>query len=317
VNKNKLVIVFVLYILVIELVLGCDRVNYNEKKEEIETTTFAIEEETDTVQESGRNQAESETTTSSAANTIKTERLENSIQQTTQLVSNPNTSQIGEQKKDTISTTAKSITEESKADVTETQITTVEKTTIRSEKIESTTNPTSNMPTTSAPTNKPTPTTTPSPTPTPEFYNRVDTATFIQQAFAEVNRMRAEVGEEPVVMAPKLVQDYTMLRAEEEGAEGSAFHFNHIRPNGEFALDYLQYLFYDGALDKIAISENISTVGIMEPYSQNGDGMVLSFQESIDHYNNIISPDAGSVAIGYYYNEKVWLPYIVLIFLEK
>ncbi len=108
-----------------------------------------------------------------------------------------------------------------------------------------------------------------------------------------------------------------MLRAKEEGAEGSAFHFNHIRPNGEFALDYLQYLFYDGALDKIAISENISTVGIMEPYSQNGDGMVLSFQESIDHYNNIISPDAGSVAIGYYYNEKVWLPYIVLIFLEK
>ncbi len=55
----------------------------------------------------------------------------------------------------------------------------------------------------------------------------------------------------------------------------------------------------------------------MEPYSQNGDGMVRSFQESIDHYNNIVSENAGSVGIGYYYNENVWLPYIVLIFLEK
>jgi uncharacterized protein YkwD len=55
----------------------------------------------------------------------------------------------------------------------------------------------------------------------------------------------------------------------------------------------------------------------MEPYSQNGDGMVRSFQESIDHYNNIVSENAGFVGIGYYYNEKAWLPYIVLIFLEK
>ncbi|MDD4683535.1 MAG: CAP domain-containing protein, partial [Eubacteriales bacterium] len=132
-----------------------------------------------------------------------------------------------------------------------------------------------------------------------------------------VNRMRAEVGQDPVTMAPKLIQDYAMLRAKEEGAEGSAFHFDHKRPNGEFSLDYLQYQYYDGKIDKIAISENISTVGVMEPYSQNGDGMVRSFQESIDHYNNIVSENAGSVGIGYYYNENVWLPYIVLIFLEK
>lgn len=318
-TKNKLAIVLVISIVVNGLVLGCGRVDSSQNYDEIATTTFAIVETTDTTHEPDQKHSETECTPSVDKNTLKIESLEESSQQTVQPASNSDMIEISEQNQVTTRTTAITSTDQSKSDGTETITKIVEKTTTQSQKAESTTKPTSDVPVTSTKTDKPTPTSAPPPTPTaaPEFYNRVDSATFVQQAFTEVNRMRTEVGQDPVTMAPKLIQDYSMLRAKEEGTEGSAFHFDHQRPNGEMALDYPFQLWVDGKVDKLAISENISTVGIMEPYSQNGDGMARSFQESPGHYNNIVSPEAGSVGIGYYYNEDVWLPYIVLIFLEK
>lgn len=316
-TKNKLAIVLVISILVNGLVLSCGRADKAVFLDEIETTTFAIAETTDTIQESSQKQSETKVSISTATNSLKTERLEGSSQQTMQTVSNTAITETGEQNSETNSTTVKTITEESKANVTEPKTTNVENATTIPAITETTTKKTTTVLTARSTTEEPVQTTVMTPTPAPEFYNRVDTATFIQQAFAEVNRMRAEVGEDPVSMAPNLIQDYAMLRAKEEGSEGSAFHFDHQRPNGEMALDYPFQLWIDGKVDQVAISENISTVGVMEPYSQYGDGMVRSFQESTGHYNNIVSPDAGSVGIGYYYNEEVWLPYIVLIFLEK
>lgn len=316
-NNNKLAMVLVLSILVNGIVLSCGRVDNTANLDEIETTTFAIEEMIDINHESDQEHFETEITQSVDKNTIEIESLEEGSQQTMQPAINSDINETGEQDKETISTTIKTNTEKSKIDVTDPQ-TTIEKTTTQSVKIESTTKPTSDMPTTSA-TNKQSPTIAPSPTPTvvPEFYNRVDTASFIQQAFAEVNRMRAEAGQDPVVMALILIQDYAMLRAKEEGQDETGLNFDHIRPNGEGALDYLDQLFYDGSIDKQAISENITTVAALSSYSHYGDGMVRKFQSSTSHYNSIISPDAGFVGIGYYYNEKAWLPYIVLIFLEK
>jgi uncharacterized protein YkwD len=317
VNNNKLAMVLVLSILVNGIVLSCGRVDNTANLDEIETTTFAIEEMIDINHESDQEYYETEITQSVDKNTIEIESLEEGSQQTMQPAINSDINETGEQDKETISTTIKTNTEKSKIDVTDPQ-TTIEKTTTQSVKIESTTKPTSDMPTTSA-TNKQSPTIAPSPTPTvvPEFYNRVDTASFIQQAFAEVNRMRAEAGQDPVVMALILIQDYAMLRAKEEGQDETGLNFDHIRPNGEGALDYLDQLFYDGSIDKQAISENITTVAALSSYSHYGDGMVRKFQSSVSHYNSIISPDAGFVGIGYYYNEHAWLPYIVLIFLEK
>lgn len=316
-NNNKLAMVLVLSILVNGIVLSCGRVDNTANLDEIETTTFAIEEMIDINHESDQEYYETEITQSVDKNTIEIESLEEGSQQTMQPAINSDINETGEQDKETISTTIKTNTEKSKIDVTDPQ-TTIEKTTTQSVKIESTTKPTSDMPTTSA-TNKQSPTIAPSPTPTvvPEFYNRVDTASFIQQAFAEVNRMRAEAGQDPVVMALILIQDYAMLRAKEEGQDETGLNFDHIRPNGEGALDYLDQLFYDGSIDKQAISENITTVAALSSYSHYGDGMVRKFQSSVSHYNSIISPDAGFVGIGYYYNEHAWLPYIVLIFLEK
>jgi len=318
-TKNKLAIALVISILVNGLVLGCGRVDRSLNYDEIETTTFDIDEPIDASHYSDQKHSKTEITPSADKNTMKIESLEESSQQTTSPTSSSDITETDEQIEEIIRTTVITSTDQSRSDGTETTTKTIEKTTIQSKKAESTTKPTSDVQATTTTTINPSPTTAPPPIPTafPEFYNRVDSAAFVQQAFTEVNRMRAEVGQDPVSMAPKLVQDYAMLRAKEEGAEGSAFHFDHQRPNGEFALDYLQYLFYDGVLEKIAISENISTVGVMDPYSQYGDGMARSFQESPAHYDNIVSPDAGSVAIGYYYNEVVWLPYIVLIFLEK
>ncbi|NCC74535.1 MAG: CAP domain-containing protein [Sphingobacteriia bacterium] len=318
-TKNKLAIVLVISILVNGLVLGCGRVDKATNLDEIETTTFAIVETTYTTPESSQKYSETEISPSADKITMKIESLEEISQQTTPPNNNSDITETGEQNEKTTRVIAITSTDQSKSDETETTIKTIEKTTTQSEKAETTTKHTSDVPVTSTKTDKPTPTSAQPPTPTvaPEFYNRVNSTTFVQQAFTEVNRMRAEVGQDPVTMAPKLIQDYAMLRAKEEGAEGSAFHFDHQRPNGEMALDYPFQLWVDGKADKIAISENISTVGIMEPYSQNGDGMVRSFHESPGHYNNIVSPEAGSVGIGYYYNENVWLPYIVLIFLEK
>ena len=318
-TKDKLAIALVISILANGFVLGCGRVDSTANLDDIETSTFAIVETTDTTHEPDQKHSETESTPSVDKNTLKIESLEESSQQTVQPTSNSDMIEISEQNQVTTRTTAITSTDQSKSDGTETIIKTVEKTTTQSPKAESTTKPTSDAPVTSTKTDKPTPTSAPPPTPTaaPEFNNRVDSATFVQQAFTEVNRMRAEVGEEPVVMAPKLVQDYTMLRAEEEGQDETGFNFDHTRPNGEGALDYLQYLFYDGVLEKIAISENITTVAALSSYSHYGDGMVRKFQSSVSHYNSIISPAAGFVGIGYYYNDKAWLPYIVLIFLEK
>jgi uncharacterized protein YkwD len=318
-TKNKLAIMLVISILVNGLVLGCGRVDKATNLDEIETTTFARMEATDIYHEPSQKHSEPKVTPSDDKNTKMIESLEESSQLTTPAINSSDIAETSEQNEETTRAIAITSTDQSKSDETETTIKTIEKTTTQSEKAELLTKPTSDVQATTTTTINPSPTTAPPPTPTafPEFYNRVNSTTFVQQAFTEVNRMRAEVGQDPVTMAPKLIQDYAMLRAKEEGTEGSAFHFDHKRPNGEFALDYLQYQYYDGKIDKIAISENISTVGVMEPYSHNGDGMVRSFQESIDHYNNIVSENAGFVGIGYYYNENVWLPYIVLIFLEK
>jgi uncharacterized protein YkwD len=316
-TKDKLAIALVISILVNGLVLGCGRVDKATNLDEIETTTFARMEATDIYHEPS--QKHTEISPSADKITMKIESLEESSQQTTSPTSSSAITETDEQIEEIIRTTVITSTDQSRSDGTETTTKNIEKTTTQSEKAEIITKPTSDVQATTTTTISPSPTTAPPSTPTAflEFYNRVDSASFVQQAFTEVNRMRAEVGQDPVVMAPKLVQDYAMLRAKEEGAEGSAFHFDHQRPNGEMALDYPFQLWVDGKVDKIAISENISTVGIMEPYSQNGDGMARSFQESPGHYNNIVSPEAGSVGIGYYYNEDVWLPYIVLIFLEK
>jgi uncharacterized protein YkwD len=318
-NKNKLAIVLVISILVNGLVLGCGRSDKATNHDEIETTTFAIAETTNTTHEYSHKHSETEISPSADKITMKIESMEESSQQTTSPTSSSDITETDEQIEEIIRTTVITSTDQSRSDGTETTTKNIEKTTTQSDKAEIITKPTSDVQATTTTSISPSPTTAPPPTPTafPEFYNRVDSAAFVQQAFAEVNRMRAEVGQDPVTMAPKLVQDYAMLRAKEEGAEGSAFHFDHQRPNGEMALDYPFQLWVDGRVDKVAISENISTVGIMEPYSQNGDGMARSFQESPGHYNNIVSPEAGSVGIGYYYNEDVWLPYIVLIFLEK
>jgi hypothetical protein len=317
--KNKRAIILVISILVNGLVLGCGRSDRSLNYDEIETTTFTIDELIDASHYSDQKHSETEISPSADKNTMKIESLKYSSQQTTQPASVSDIAKTGEQKEETTSTTVKANTEESKVDVTEIKTTTTEKTTPLSEKIESMTKPSSGLPTTQVTINNPTPTTAPSPTPTaaPEFYNRVDPAVFVQQAFTEVNRMRAEVGQDPVTMAPKLVQDYTMLRAKEEGQDETGFNFDHIRPNGEWALDYLDKLYYGGSIDKQAISENISSVAALSSYSHYGDGMVRKIQSSTSHYNSIISPDAGFVGIGYYYNEKAWLPYIVLIFLEK
>jgi uncharacterized protein YkwD len=319
VNKNKLAIVLVISILVNGLVLGCGRVDNTVNLDEIETTTFAIIETTDINHESDQKHFETEITLSPEKNTIMIESLEESFQQAMQPASNSDINETSEQNKKTTSSTVKASTEQSKSDVTETTTKTIEKTTTQSDKAESTTKITSDVPATTTATDKPTPATAPppTPTPTPEFYNRVDPASFIQQAFAEVNRMRAEAGQDPVVMASILIQDYAMLRAKEEGQDETGLNFDHIRPNGEGALDYLDQLFYDGSIDKQAISENITTVAALSSYSHYGDGMVRKFQSSVSHYNSIISPDAGFVGIGYYYNENAWLPYIVLIFQEK
>lgn len=318
-NKNKLAIVLVISILVNGLVLGCGRSDKATNYDEIETTTFAIDELIDSSHYSDQKHSKTENSPSADKNTLKIESLEESSQQTTSPTCSSDITETDEQIEEIIRTSVITSTDQSRSDGTETTTKTIMTTTTQSEKVEIITKPISDVQATTTTTDKPTPTTVPPPTPTafPEFYNRVDSAAFVQQAFTEVNRMRAEVGQDPVVMAPKLVQDYAMLRAKEEGGEGSVFHFDHQRPNGEMALDYPFQLWVDGRVDKVAISENISTVGIMEPYSQNGDGMARSFQESPGHYNNIVSPQAGSVGIGYYYNEDVWLPYIVLIFLEK
>jgi uncharacterized protein YkwD len=318
-TKNKLAIVLVISILVNGLVLGCGRVDHSLNYDEIETTTFAIDELIDASHFSDQKHSETEISPSTDKITMKIEILEERSKQTTPSNNNSDITETGEQNEEIIRTTVITSTDQSRSDGTETTTKTIEKTTIQSKKAELITKPTSDVQATTTTTINPSPTTAPPPTPTaaPEFYNRVDSATFVQQAFTEVNRMLAEVGQDPVTMAPNLIQDYAMLRAKEEGAEGSAFHFDHQRPNGEMALDYPFQLWVDGRVDKVAISENISTVGIMEPYSQNGDGMTRSFQESPGHYNNIVSPEAGAVGIGYYYNEDVWLPYIVLIFLEK
>jgi uncharacterized protein YkwD len=276
-------------------------------------------EATDIYHEPSQKHSEPKVTPSDDKNSMKIESLEKSSQQITSPTSSSDITETDEQIEEIIRTTVITSTDQSKSDETETTIKTIEKTTTQSEKAETTTKHTSDVPVTSTKTDKPTPTSAQPPTPTvaPEFYNRVNSATFVQQAFTEVNRMRAEVGQDPVTMAPKLIQDYAMLRAKEEGQDETGFIFDHIRPNGEGALDYLQYLFYDGALEKIAISENITTVSALSSYSHYGDGMVRKFQSSTSHYNSIISPEAGFVGIGYYYNEKAWLPYIVLIFLEK
>jgi uncharacterized protein YkwD len=318
-TKNKLAIALAIPILVNGLVLGCDRLDNTANYDEIETTTFAIVETTDINHETDQKHSEAEISPSVDKITMKIESLEEISQQTKQPASVSDIAKTGEQKEETTSTTVKANTEESKVDVTEIKTTTTEKTTPLSEKIESMTKPSSGLPTTQVTINNPTPTTAPSPTPTaaPEFYNRVDPVVFVKQAFTEINRMRAELGRDPVTMAPKLVQDYAMLRAKEEGQDETGLNFDHIRPNGEWALDYLDQLYYDGSIDKQAISENISSVAALSSYSHYGDGMVRKFQSSASHYNSIISPDAGFVGIGYYYNEKAWLPYIVLIFLEK
>jgi len=317
-TKDKLAIIIVISILANGLVLGCGRVDSSLNYDEIETTTLAIIEATDIRHQSSCDHSENKISPSADKIIIKIESLEEICQQTTPPINNSDITETGEQNEETTRTTVMTSTDQSRSDGTETT-TTIEKTTIQSKKAELLTKPTSDVQATTTTTINPTPTSAPPPTPTafPEFYNRVNSAAFVQQAFTEVNRMRAEVGQDPVSMAPKLVQDYAMLRAKEEGQDEAGLNFDHIRPNGEGALDYLDQLFYDGSIDKQAISENITTVAALSSYSHYGDGMVRKFQSSVSHYNSIISPDAGFVGIGYYYNEHAWLPYIVLIFLEK
>lgn len=171
-----------------------------------------------------------------------------------------------------------------------------------------TTQATTTAPTTTAATEAPTETTL------PLHYNKVDTALFVQQSFAEVNKMRAEVGAAPVVMAPQIVQDYAMLRAREEGENWSwVNHIDHVRPNGEFALIELSNLAYTGAINQ-PLFENVAAAG---DWRYTGTEMTRDFQLSEGHYRTFIDTRAGSVAIGYYYNEKQWKAFQIVIFLEK
>ena len=167
--------------------------------------------------------------------------------------------------------------------------------------------------TTAAPTTQET-TEAPTETTLPLHYNKVDTALFVQQSFAEVNKMRAEVGAAPVVMAPQIVQDYAMLRAREEGENWSWVNdTDHQRPNGEWAMEELDRLYYAGTI-KYPLSENGASADL---WRYTGAEMTRDYVESAGHYNNIIDTRAGSVAIGYYYNEKLWVAFQIIIFLEK
>lgn len=170
---------------------------------------------------------------------------------------------------------------------------------------------------TTAPTTAPTTAaTTAAPTPVPPPPSgKLDTATFVAQAFAEVNAMRAEVGASPVVMSPQLVQDYAMLRAKEEADQYAATGtIDHRRPDGSSAMDYLDYLWFDGTLEKAATAENVS--GSTRSNS-SGVSLVRFLQDSPNHYKTIIAERAGSVAIGYAYNETTTQHLLILIFLEK
>jgi uncharacterized protein YkwD len=214
--------------------------------------------------------------------------------------------------------------------------TTTETTVKQTEPKPTTTKPTTAPTTTVAPTTQPTtaattvPTTAPTtaattaaPTPVlPTPSGKNDTATFVAQAFAEVNVMRSEVGASPVVMSPQLVQDFAMLRAKEEAdqyaAEGTMDHF---RPNGEGALQHLHRLYFDGTLEKGATAENLTrrtdSTGYFGKEYVSGTQMIRGFQQSPNHYKTIIADRAGSVAIGYAYDESSYSHFAVLIFLER
>lgn len=287
-KKSLLVLVTVVILSASLFVLGCSRGRMQNTTETLDmslsiTTSAPTPAPTTTTKETTSVQ----TTTKSATTQAPTTQEATTVAPTT-----------------TKPTTAATTTRPTTAKPTTQEATTAAPTTTQAP----TTQATTTAPTTQEATEAPTETTL------PLHYNKVDTATFVQQSFAEVNKMRAEVGAAPVVMAPQIVQDYAMLRAREEGENWSWVNeIDHYRPDGEGSLTYLFPFYYDGLINR-PLTENVARVGT-ERY--NGTDMTRDFIESTGHYNNIIDTRAGSVGIGYYYNEKLWKPFIILIFLEK
>lgn len=271
------------------------------KKVELETSkTTPTTVPTPTPKASETSRANLETTQTAKVTTATTEKASSEVTTTTVRETTVKQPAATETARPTTATTTRPTT----AKPTTQEATTAAPTTTQAP----TTQATTTAPTTTAATEAPTETTL------PLHYNKVDTALFVQQSFAEVNKMRAEVGAAPVVMAPQIVQDYAMLRAREEGENWSWVNeIDHYRPDGEGSMSYLNRLGFDGIIN-FPLSENVTRNG---PDSYTGTSMTRDFEWSAGHYNNIVTTKAGSVAIGYYYNEKLWRSFQIIIFLEK
>lgn len=266
-----------------------------------------------------RNESQTTTETLQQLDTVETsstqEATKTAISSTNTVVTATKETTVKKPEPTTVATTTEATVKPTEPKPTTTKPTTTKPTTAPTTTVAPTTQPTTAA--TTAPTTAPTtaaPTAAPTPVPPPPS-GKLDTATFVAQAFAEVNLMRAEVGASPVVMSPQLAQDFAMLRAREEADQDAATGtFDHFRPNGEGATVYLIHLFYDGVLEKAPTAENIACGS---GSNNSGASLARFLQSSPNHYKTIIAERAGSVAIGYAYETKTDCHFLILIFLER
>lgn len=230
--------------------------------------------------------------------------------ETLQQLDTVETSSTQEATKTAISSTSTVVTATKETTVKRTEPTTVATTT------ETTVKPTEPKPTTTKPTTAPTTTATTQATAKPTSASlpadgKLDSTTFVTQAFTEVNKMRAEVGAKPIAMLPQLVQDYAMLRAKEESDQyASTGAIDNRRPDGTLAMDYIEHLMSIGTLQNAAKAELIShKVG----NNVNGISLVRKLQSAPSLYEAIITEDLDSVAIGYAFDETTGRHFIVII----
>lgn len=109
---------------------------------------------------------------------------------------------------------------------------------------------------------------------------------YCEEVLKLVNQVRAEVGVAPLVM------DYSMQKASDVRGKELATLFDHTRPNGSMCFTALD----EAGISYMAAGENIA-------WGQRTPEEVMdSWINSEGHYQNIINPSYGRIAISCYYD---------------
>lgn len=133
----------------------------------------------------------------------------------------------------------------------------------------------------------------------PTRAERPDAATWAQlnTAIATTNRLRAEVGQPPLALDENLAA-YAAVRAKE-----SATLFEHVRPNGQSALEPTLFVGYG------SVGENLAAGYASPEYT-----VATQWRNSPGHYRNIIQSKFNRIGMGYHHANDPYRHYWTQIF---